>query len=164
MLQLKIVTSIYKYFLWHNYTGERQCTWLIEDLTCYHLYSVRESALYAIVSIGMLVRNLQHIGLSRIRFTDYRRAFQVSVIWTLDRNFKVLDTWFGKTIIRSACEMEYEQAQALLNGAEAVEGLDKKLAQRLKRSVVKLVDILRVIRVGFIPSYCWFISLCHSIT
>jgi DIS3-like exonuclease 1 len=72
----------------------------------------------------------------------------VSVIWTLDRNYKVLDTWFGRSVIRSACEMEYEQAQELFNGADTVNGLDKKLGQRLKKSIVKLVDILRVVRVS----------------
>lgn len=74
-------------------------------------------------------------------------SLTVSVIWTLDKNYKVLDTWFGRSVIRSACEMEYEQAQELFNGAESVKGLDKMTAQKLKKSVVKLVDILRVIRV-----------------
>ncbi|CAO3696837.1 unnamed protein product [Umbelopsis ramanniana] len=72
--------------------------------------------------------------------------FAVSVIWTLDKNYKVVDTWFGRSVIRSACEMEYEQAQELFNGADTVKGLDKMTAQKLKKSVVKLVDILRVVR------------------
>ncbi|CAM0139513.1 unnamed protein product [Umbelopsis sp. WA50703] len=72
--------------------------------------------------------------------------YAVSVIWTLDKNYRVLDTWFGRSVIRSACEMEYEQAQELLNGADKVQGLDNKLAKRLKKSIVKLVDVLRVVR------------------
>ncbi|KAJ2960917.1 hypothetical protein NQZ79_g3792 [Umbelopsis isabellina] len=72
--------------------------------------------------------------------------YAVSVIWTLDKNYKVVDTWFGRSVIRSACEMEYEQAQELLNGANTVQGLDNKLAKRLQKSIVKLVDVLRVIR------------------
>jgi DIS3-like exonuclease 1 len=63
--------------------------------------------------------------------------YAVSVIWTLDKNYRVLDTWFGRSVIRSACEMEYEQAQELLNGADKVQGLDNKLAKRLKKSIVK---------------------------
>jgi DIS3-like exonuclease 1 len=76
--------------------------------------------------------------------------YAVSVIWTLDKNYRVLDTWFGRSVIRSACEMEYEQAQELLNGADKVQGLDNKLAKRLKKSIVKLVDVLRVVRVSLI--------------
>lgn len=76
--------------------------------------------------------------------------YAVSVIWTLDKNYKVVDTWFGRSVIRSACEMEYEQAQELLNGADTVPGLDNKLAKRLKKSIVKLVDVLRVVRVRLI--------------
>lgn len=76
-------------------------------------------------------------------------CFVVSVIWTLDKNYKVVDTWFGRSVIRSACEMEYEQAQELFNGADTVKGLDKMTAQKLKKSVVKLVDVLRVVRVCY---------------
>jgi DIS3-like exonuclease 1 len=49
--------------------------------------------------------------------------YSVSVIWTMDKNFKILNTWFGRTIINSSCEMEYEQAQQLLDGKSIVTGL-----------------------------------------
>lgn len=49
--------------------------------------------------------------------------YAVSVIWTLDKNYKVLDTWFGRSIIKSSCEMEYEQAQQLLDGKQVATGL-----------------------------------------
>lgn len=40
----------------------------------------------------------------------------VSVIWTIDpnKNFEVVDTWFGRTVIHSRYQMVYEQAQMIL--------------------------------------------------
>lgn len=53
--------------------------------------------------------------------------YAVSVIWTMDaKTCKVLDTWFGRSIIRSSCEMEYEQAQQLLDGKQVATGLGKR--------------------------------------
>ena len=50
----------------------------------------------------------------------------MSVLWTLDsKTFQVLDTWFGRTLIRSSCEMEYEQAQQLLDGESVATNLSK---------------------------------------
>lgn len=49
--------------------------------------------------------------------------YSVSVIWTLDKNYNVTHTWFGRTIINSSCEMEYEQAQQLLDGKSVATGL-----------------------------------------
>ncbi|CAL8089073.1 unnamed protein product [Calicophoron daubneyi] len=42
--------------------------------------------------------------------------YAVSVIWEIDMDtFDVLDTWFGRTIIRSSYKMSYEVAQRLYN-------------------------------------------------
>lgn len=49
--------------------------------------------------------------------------YSVSVIWTMDKDYEILDTWFGRTIINSSCEMEYEQAQQLLDGKQVATGL-----------------------------------------
>ncbi|KAI9024932.1 hypothetical protein CLU79DRAFT_745488 [Phycomyces nitens] len=72
--------------------------------------------------------------------------YSVSVLWTLDKKFKVLDVWFGRTIIRSSCEMEYEQAQQMLNGESVATGLDPALSRKLKPSVEKLAQVLRTMR------------------
>ncbi|KAI8373200.1 uncharacterized protein BYT42DRAFT_61558 [Radiomyces spectabilis] len=72
--------------------------------------------------------------------------FAVSVLWTLDRSFNVKDIWFGRTLIRSSCEMEYEQAQQLLDGAPIATGLDKQLSNKLRPSIHKLAEVLRVMR------------------
>ncbi|KAI9270522.1 hypothetical protein BDA99DRAFT_502004 [Phascolomyces articulosus] len=73
--------------------------------------------------------------------------YAVSVLWTLDsKTFQVLDTWFGRTLIRSSCEMEYEQAQQLLDGASVATNLSVSLSQKLKPNVEKLATVLRAMR------------------
>lgn len=92
--------------------------------------------------------------------------YAVSVIWTLDKNMNIVDTWFGRTVINSSCEMEYDQAQQFLDGNTTaaglgknpevyfflpsklmVRGVDNALCKKLKPSVLKLAEVLRVIRV-----------------
>ncbi|KAF9973845.1 DIS3 mitotic control [Actinomortierella ambigua] len=72
--------------------------------------------------------------------------YAMSVIWTLDAEANVLSTWYGRTVIRSACEMEYEQAQSLLDGKSVVPGLDAQLCKKLKKHVVLLAQTMRKIR------------------
>ncbi|KAG9323359.1 hypothetical protein KVV02_000941 [Mortierella alpina] len=72
--------------------------------------------------------------------------YAMSVMWTLDADANVVDTWFGRTVIRSACEMEYEQAQGLLNGKDVVPGLDAKVCKQLKPAVVLLAKTMRKVR------------------
>ncbi|KAI8147933.1 hypothetical protein BJV82DRAFT_311773 [Fennellomyces sp. T-0311] len=73
--------------------------------------------------------------------------YAVSVLWTLDsKSFKVLDTWFGRTLIRSSCEMEYEQAQQLLDGKPVATNLSASLSRKLRPSVEKLATVLRFMR------------------
>ncbi|CAO3632123.1 unnamed protein product [Cunninghamella echinulata] len=40
-----------------------------------------------------------------------------SVIWKIDNDGNVLDTWFGRTIIRSCAKLSYEDAQKVIEGA-----------------------------------------------
>ncbi|CAO3630679.1 unnamed protein product [Cunninghamella blakesleeana] len=72
--------------------------------------------------------------------------YAVSVLWTLDASYNIIDTWFGRSIIRSSCEMEYEQAQQFLNGNSIATGLDKSLCAKLRPSVLKLAQVLRVFK------------------
>ncbi|KAF9287581.1 DIS3 mitotic control [Linnemannia elongata] len=72
--------------------------------------------------------------------------YAMSVMWTLDSEANVLTTWYGRSVIRSACEMEYEQAQGLLDGKDVVPGLDAKLCKQLKPSVVLLAKTMRKVR------------------
>ncbi|KAI8368422.1 hypothetical protein EDC96DRAFT_479673 [Choanephora cucurbitarum] len=41
--------------------------------------------------------------------------YTFSVIWKMDTNGSIVDTWFGKTIIRSSAQLTYEDAQKLLD-------------------------------------------------
>ncbi|KAJ2834731.1 hypothetical protein FBU31_001736 [Coemansia sp. 'formosensis'] len=72
--------------------------------------------------------------------------YAVSVIWDLDSEYNATKMWFGRTLIRSACEMYYEQAQALLDGSTNVDGLDPKMEASLKESIVELAKAMRVLR------------------
>ncbi|KAI8324308.1 RNB-domain-containing protein [Martensiomyces pterosporus] len=72
--------------------------------------------------------------------------YAVSVIWQMDREYNVVDTWYGRTVIRSACEMYYEQAQALLDGQSGVEGLDSGMEETLRASILDLTTAMRVLR------------------
>ncbi|KAF9404664.1 DIS3 mitotic control, partial [Podila epigama] len=72
--------------------------------------------------------------------------YAMSVMWILDSDANVVSTWFGRSVIRSACEMEYEQAQGLLDGKDIVPGLDAKLCKKLKPSVILLAKTMRKVR------------------
>ncbi|KAJ2549805.1 hypothetical protein EV175_004308, partial [Coemansia sp. RSA 1933] len=72
--------------------------------------------------------------------------FAVSVVWTLDRSYKVDSVWFGRTVIRSACEMYYEQAQDLLDGKTGVAGIDPAMEDEFRQSIVELTKAMRILR------------------
>ncbi|GAM25568.1 hypothetical protein SAMD00019534_087430 [Acytostelium subglobosum LB1] len=42
--------------------------------------------------------------------------FAFSVIWTLTPEGKVINEWFGKSVIKSACRLTYRVAQAIIDG------------------------------------------------
>ncbi|KAJ1967446.1 hypothetical protein IWQ62_001856 [Dispira parvispora] len=72
--------------------------------------------------------------------------YAVSVLCTIGPTGEIKDTWFGRTVIRSCCEMEYTQAQALLDDHVKVDGLDSALAERLRPAVRQLKELLTLIR------------------
>ncbi|KAJ1995252.1 hypothetical protein GGI25_002266 [Coemansia spiralis] len=74
-----------------------------------------------------------------------RDRYAVSVVWTMDPACNVEQVWFGRTVIRSALEMCYEQAQALLDGERHVDGVGR-LEETLRPSLVELTQIMRVLR------------------
>lgn len=44
--------------------------------------------------------------------------FAVSVVWKICRkSFEIIDVWFGRSVIQSRYQMEYMQAQSILNGS-----------------------------------------------
>ncbi|KAI8866480.1 RNB-domain-containing protein [Ramicandelaber brevisporus] len=86
--------------------------------------------------------------------------FAVSVMWTFGDIHQLdvdsADVWFGRTIIRSACEMAYEQAQLLLDDKDevvinppessGVPKLDRSLAVKLKPYIKMLSNVMDVLR------------------
>ncbi|KAK9768523.1 hypothetical protein K7432_000798 [Basidiobolus ranarum] len=72
--------------------------------------------------------------------------FAVSVFWIMDSEFNIKATSFGKTVIRSAREMAYEQAQALLDGKRNVPGIDRNKEELFRGCIKKLANIFRKIR------------------
>ncbi|KAJ2081642.1 hypothetical protein H4R24_002166 [Coemansia sp. RSA 988] len=72
--------------------------------------------------------------------------YAVSVVWKLDKGYHIKDVWFGRSVIRSACEMSYEQAQALLDGQVGVDGLETAKEDALRTGVVELARAMRVLR------------------
>ncbi|KAJ2802409.1 hypothetical protein H4R20_003290 [Coemansia guatemalensis] len=75
-----------------------------------------------------------------------RDRYAVSVVWKLDEEYHIKDVWFGRSVICSACEMSYEQAQALLDGKVGVEGLESTKEDALRTGVVELTRAMRVLR------------------
>lgn len=79
----------------------------------------------------------------------------MSVMWELDaRTLAVNDVWFGRTLIRSSYQLQYELAQALLNGERAEvpelakvgsEEKEAKLAE-LTRALEMLTQVARHLR------------------
>ncbi len=63
--------------------------------------------------VPMLPERLSN-GLCSLRPYEDKLCF--SAIFTLDNNGKVLDEWFGRTVIMSDCRMTYEEAQMIIEG------------------------------------------------
>ncbi|ORX87083.1 RNB-domain-containing protein [Basidiobolus meristosporus CBS 931.73] len=72
--------------------------------------------------------------------------FAVSVFWILDSKYNIKATSFGQTVIRSAREMAYEQAQALLDGKRNVPGIDRSKEELFRKCIKRLASIFREIR------------------
>lgn len=71
--------------------------------------------------------------------------YAMSVIWELDKNFEVVDVWYGKTIIRSRYKLFYEMAQAMHDGISLTEIVKNvpELQNMLEEETKKRVEELR---------------------
>lgn len=90
-------------------------------------------------TIPMLPEKLSN-GVCSLRPDEDKLCF--SAIFKMDGNAQVLDQWFGRTVIRSNRRFTYEDAQAIIEGADGdyrkeillLNDLAQKLrAERLKR-------------------------------
>ncbi|ORX58176.1 RNB-domain-containing protein [Hesseltinella vesiculosa] len=57
--------------------------------------------------------------------------FTVSVVWKINRHGKVLDTWFGKSVIRSCAQLTLDDVQAVLDG-QSIETLDANVEKDIQ--------------------------------
>ena len=88
--------------------------------------------------VPMLPERLSN-GICSLKPNEDRLAF--SVIFTLDLEGKVLDTWFGKTIIHSNKRFTYEEAQEIIEGKvgdyfKEIKILDS-IAQKIRKKRIK---------------------------
>mmetsp|Transcript_15599 Transcript_15599/g.39885 ORF Transcript_15599/g.39885 Transcript_15599/m.39885 type:complete len:692 (+) Transcript_15599:3-2078(+) len=80
--------------------------------------------------------------------------YAVSVMWTLDEAMRVLDTWFGRTVICSCHELHYGLAQALFDGTpfqqlsaqDRARVGDAAEARQLREEITLLVQVARRLR------------------
>ncbi|CEG80516.1 Putative SSD1 [Rhizopus microsporus] len=54
-----------------------------------------------------------------VNFTVNELRPAISVIWKLSSDGTLLDTWFGKTIVKSAAQLSYEDVQKIVDGSES---------------------------------------------
>ncbi|RCI07107.1 hypothetical protein CU098_011604 [Rhizopus stolonifer] len=75
-----------------------------------------------------------------------RLAF--SVIWKMDREGNVKDTWFGKTVIRSCTKLAYDDAQSVIEG----QGLPKNVTikdhkvSEVEQDIIYLLEMSKSMR------------------
>jgi ribonuclease R len=88
--------------------------------------------------VPMLPERLSN-GICSLKPNEDRLAF--SVIFTLDLEGKVLDTWFGKTIIHSNKRFTYEEAQEIIEGKDGDYSKEIKIldsiAQKIRKKRIK---------------------------
>ncbi len=88
--------------------------------------------------VPMLPERLSN-GICSLKPNEDRLAF--SVIFTLNLEGKVLDTWFGKTIIHSNRRFTYEEAQEIIEGKDGDYSKEIKIldsiAQKIRKKRIK---------------------------
>ncbi|XP_049850382.1 uncharacterized protein LOC126322563 [Schistocerca gregaria] len=75
--------------------------------------------------------------------------FAISIIWEMDPYANIVNTWYGRTLIRSSHELSYEQAQAILDHSTISPPLsyaDKKSLALLRSDLLELRRLYRIIR------------------
>jgi DIS3-like exonuclease 1 len=73
--------------------------------------------------------------------------FAVSVLWEFDKDYRVLRTWYGRTVIRSCHALYYELAQRVFDGECTKEDLQVLPDYtQLRKEITTLVMLARKIR------------------
>ncbi|KAF1742749.1 hypothetical protein MXB_3484, partial [Myxobolus squamalis] len=53
-----------------------------------------------------------------------KNRYTVSILFTIDSSFNIIDKWIGRSVIRSCAKMSYEQAQTLLDAEICPDDMD----------------------------------------
>ncbi|KAI8076809.1 uncharacterized protein BX664DRAFT_362733 [Halteromyces radiatus] len=68
--------------------------------------------------------------------------FAFSVVWKLDSDGKVLDTWFGKSVVKSCIKLTYDDAQRVLDGKGLEQtSMDQTLVSGIESDIRMLYKI-----------------------
>jgi ribonuclease R/exosome complex exonuclease DIS3/RRP44 len=102
--------------------------------------------------VPMLPENLSN-GLCSLRPNEDKLCF--SAIFKLSKQGKVIEEWFGKTVINSDCRLTYEEAQIIIesegkgetdiSGFNFLENLTLDSSMRYATDIKKLFDSVRVL-------------------
>jgi ribonuclease R/exosome complex exonuclease DIS3/RRP44 len=102
--------------------------------------------------VPMLPENLSN-GLCSLRPNEDKLCF--SAVFKLNKQGKVIEEWFGKTMINSNCRLTYEEAQTIIesegkeetdiSGFNFIENLSLDSSMRYASYVKKLFDSVRVL-------------------
>ncbi len=84
--------------------------------------------------VPMLPERLSN-GICSLKPNEDRLAF--SVIFTLDKDGNILDTWQGKTVIHSDKRFTYEEAQEIIEGVDGPFFTEIRLLDQLARKIRK---------------------------
>ncbi|KAI8046946.1 uncharacterized protein B0P05DRAFT_482341, partial [Gilbertella persicaria] len=63
-----------------------------------------------------------------------------SIIWKLNSDGMLLDTWFGKTVVKSSAQLTYEDAQAIVEGNN-----DDRYSQEINNDVRMLYSLAKTL-------------------
>ncbi|KAF7725621.1 hypothetical protein EC973_009500 [Apophysomyces ossiformis] len=89
-------------------------------------------------SVPMLPTELTE-GVTNLVPHEPRLTF--SVVWKLNSSGKILDTWFGKTVIKSSARLTYDDAQKVLDGKALDTVPDQILRAGLEQDIRMLYGI-----------------------
>ncbi|KAI9276816.1 hypothetical protein BDA99DRAFT_567729 [Phascolomyces articulosus] len=70
-----------------------------------------------------------------------KKRLAISVVWTITSKGKILDTWIGKTVVRSDAKLSYQDAQKALDNESISESLPDQLRQDIEHDIRKLAMI-----------------------
>ena len=84
--------------------------------------------------VPMLPERLSN-GICSLKPNEDRLAF--SVIFTINNEGKILDTWYGKTVIHSDRRYSYEEAQAIIEGVDGDYSTEVRLLNTLAQKIRK---------------------------